>query len=552
MKIRTCWIRCWVLLLLAIFLYASFAQQDPDFLRALQLQAVETEKSNWMHWGDQPGVYSSWTNHSNRLIPIYSFGIQLDSVRGENSVYRDAEKIQSLYGKLPVSTLNPDAEYFDQTDVYRLQQQALASGKKHIILMVFDGMDWQTTQAAAIYKAKKVVYTEGRGTGLAFLDYQGGPSDYGFFVTAPYNNDPKADVNSQTVIPGADDGRSGGYAADFGGKFPWARPGDPAYLIGQRKSLPHLYTDSAASATSMTTGRKTFNAAINVGPMGEKLETIADQCQRQGYGIGVVTSVPISHATPACAYAHNVSRDDYQDLSRDLLGLKSVSHRDDPLAGVDVLIGCGWGENMDDDREKQGQNFVPGNKFLTASVLAAIDVREGGRYVVAQRTANCAGETVLAAATEQTIETRSRLFGFFGVGGGHLPFQTADGKYDPTRGVKSAERYSDADVSENPTLAAMTIASLSVLQHHERGFWLMVEAGDVDWANHNNNIDDSIGAVLSGEAAFNAITNWVEKNSSWDETVLIVTSDHGHLLFVDDLPTLTGTRKGADIEVKQN
>ena len=137
-------------------------------------------------------------------------------------------------------------------------------------------------------------------------------------------------------------------------------------------------------------------------------------------------------------------------------------------------------------------------------------------------------------------------------GGSTCAFQTADGKYDPTRGVTSAERYSDADVTENPTLAEMTIAALSVLQHHERGFWLMVEAGDVDWANHNNNIDDSIGAVLSGEAAFNAITNWVEKNSSWDETALIVTSDHGHLLFVDHLPTLTGTRLGADMEVKQN
>ena len=42
----------------------------------------------------------------------------------------------------------------------------------------------------------------------------------------------------------------------------------------------------------------------------------------------------------------------------------------------------------------------------------------------------------------------------------------------------------------------MTEAAISVLEQNERGFWLMVEAGDVDWANHNNNIDDSIGAVF--------------------------------------------------------
>ena len=70
----------------------------------------------------------------------------------------------------------------------------------------------------------------------------------------------------------------------------------------------------------------------------------------------------------------------------------------------------------------------------------------------------------------------------------------------------------------------------------------MVEAGDVDWANHNNNLDDSIGAVLSGDAAFEAITQWVEENSSWEETALIVTADHGHLMYLDDPLVLTGER----------
>ena len=74
----------------------------------------------------------------------------------------------------------------------------------------------------------------------------------------------------------------------------------------------------------------------------------------------------------------------------------------------------------------------------------------------------------------------------------------------------------------------------------------MVEAGDVDWANHNNNIDDSIGAVLSGDAAFEAITEWVETNSNWEETLLIVTADHGHLMFLDDPSVLTGERLPLD------
>ncbi len=107
-------------------------------------------------------------------------------MRGKNSLYRDEEKIKKLYGRVPEGTHNPQAEYFDQTDVFRLQEQAVAAGKKKIILMVYDGMDWQTTWAAASYKAGKVKYRDGRGTGLWFQDYKGAPTDFGYFVTAPY------------------------------------------------------------------------------------------------------------------------------------------------------------------------------------------------------------------------------------------------------------------------------------------------------------------------------------------------------------------------------
>ena len=41
----------------------------------------------------------------------------------------------------------------------------------------------------------------------------------------------------------------------------------------------------------------------------------------------------------------------------------------------------------------------------------------------------------------------------------------------------------------------------------------MVEAGEVDWANHDDNLDNSIGAVISGDAAFRAVADWVEKHA---------------------------------------
>ena len=528
-----------VALLFSVFYLTPLTAQKPpkDFVRQLQFAAVESGKPSFGHWGDKPNKYSDWTNHSNRLVPIYTFGIKLDKYTGENSAYRDEQKLKEVFGRLPTKTLNPEANYMDQTDVYRLQMDAIAAGKKNVILMVFDGMDWETTFAASAYKNKKVLYKHGRGKGLAFQDYRGCVTDYGSFVSSPHNSGTVADIDAQ-IIKNAGGVKRGGYSAEFGGSQPSSKVKSLSYLIGKTKTLGHVVTDSAASATSMTTGKKTYNAAISVDIDGKHLRPIAVDLQEKGFKVGVVTSVPFCHATPACTYANNVDRNDYQDLSRDLLGLRSVSHKTRPLPGMDVIIGGGWGEMIDDDRKKQGQNFVPGNKYLTESDLKAVN--SGGKYVVAQRTPGKRGDRLLRRAAAEAVKKDARLLGFFGGERGHLPYRTADGGYDPTRGVYRAEKYSKEDILENPTLEEMAIAALQVLGASEKGFWLLIEPGDVDWANHNNNIDDSIGAVLSGEAAFEAVTEWVENNSSWDDTALIVTADHGHLLVVSDPKFLTG------------
>lgn len=77
-----------------------------------------------------------------------------------------------------------------------------------------------------------------------------------------------------------------------------------------------------------------------------------------------------------------------------------------------------------------------------------------------------------------------------------------------------------------PELAEMSKAALNVLDNNENGFFLMIEGGAVDWAGHAN----QGGRLIEEEAAFNkaveAVDAWVQKNSNWGETVLIVTGDH--------------------------
>ena len=538
-------IRTWIVALLALLSCSSRNGFAEDYLKELQKSAVTAGVSPFGHWGITPKNYLEWSSHSNRLIPVYAFGtkgsgkgIDLLSYSGESSPYRDPAKVQALYGYLPEGTVDPTADWMDQTNIYDIQKAALAAGRKQIILVVFDGMDWQTTRAASIYQRRKVEYTEGRGTGLHFQDYTAnGKTQFSYMVTSPHNEGTKPNVNDQTVSnPGGE--IRGGYDPALAGRTPWAVPPNNEYGTSRNKTSPpvHAYTDSSSSASSMTTGIKLYNNAVNVDPTGTPVKTIGYEAQQKGYLVGVVTSVPISHATPAAAYSHNVHRDDYQDLTRDLLGVPSVSHPHDTMPGVDVLIGSGFGETRikDPKKDAQGDNFVPGNSYLTDADLSAVDVTHGGKYRVAQRTAGKAGGEYLLQQAQLAAEKHERFLGFFGAPHGHLPFRTADGDYTPTMGrSKKTEIYSPEDITENPTLAEMTTAALTVLQKREKGFWLMVEAGDVDWANHDNNIDTSIGAVVSGDMAVKVITDWVEKNSNWDETVLIVTADHGHYLVLE-------------------
>ena len=528
-----------------------------DWIRDLQTRAILQGRADLGHWGTDPANYIAWGSHSNRLIPVYTFGtrgagprVDLGGYTGANSPYRQAAELKRIYGRLPELTLNPEAEYLDQTNIYDIQLAGATAGKKHIFLVIFDGMDWPTTRAAAIHAAQKIAYTAGRGTGLHWLDYTaGGTTQFGYMVTSPHNEGTEVDVNTQTAMnPGGK--ILGGYDPRRAGSTPWDTPPSLPYLISlpATESARHAYADSSSSATSMTAGSKTFNGAVNVDYVGVPVETIAQRLQSQGWLVGAISSVPISHATPAAAYAHNVERDDYQDLTRDMLGLKSISHPIQPLAGLDVLIGGGFGHTGPAEMNNatqlaalvklQGTNFVPGNVYLTPADQQAADIKNGGRYVVASRQAGVAGAERLRQAAQEAAAGNHRLLGFYGNGqyNGHLPFATADGDYQPAVGrtkkadVFTPESYSNADLTENPNLPEMTRAGITALARPGKKFWLMVEAGDVDWANHDNNLDNSIGAVKSGDEAIKVITDWVEQHSNWDESLMIVTADHGHLL----------------------
>lgn len=538
------------------------ASVDP--LKTLQDAYVANQdvpESRAYHFGSQgPGAeFSNHTSHTNRLIPVYVLGAAADlsAVTGANSIYRDAARLEALYGYLPERTLFDEAMYADQSDLYRVQQEAVARGAKHLFIVWFDGMDWETTRAAAIARTGED-YTDGKGHGLTFQDYDAdGTAQHGYCVTSPTYDKMELDLNLQTVGP-ADGSLRGGYDFIFAGRTPWDLSQQPStvpeYLLGQsgkrdeRKRVTdaggvvQAYTDSSTSAAEFISGRKSYNNGLNVSDSGEPIDTLFHQLQRDGWKLGTVSSVPFNHASPAAMYAHNVHRDDYQDIAREMLGLPSIAQafHPEPHPGLDVVIGTGYGQEIADKaRGDQGANEVPGKKYLTDEDLKSIDQAHGGKYVVAHTTAGASGRAILEAASAEAATGKHRLFGFFGSSAEalhHLPYRTANGDYQPSAHLDGqVEAYTDQEREEQPTLVDMTSAALTVLASDPaQPFALFVEAGDVDWALHANNLDCAIGAVYDGDEAVRTIIDWVEAHSNWQESVLIVTADHGHYLVLDD------------------
>lgn len=540
-----------------------------DHLKRLQTENIASSKekrARAYHFGSQgsPGVFSNHTSHSNRLIPVYVFGKKADlgSVTGKNSVYRSAEGLRKLYGFAPENTLNPEAEYCDQSDLRKVMSDAVERGARHVFIVWYDGLDWPTTQAAAIAKTGKV-YTEGKGAGLIFQDYDAaGSAQFGYYVTAPTYDQNDTDLDLQTVkIPAKS--RHGGYDVQIAGPNPWTLgplgPQAPGYLKGQSANstdetgvrkvgrILHPYTDSAPSAAEFISGRKAYNNGINTADDGQYIPTLFHVLQDRGWKTGTVTSVPFDHASPSAMYAHNVHRDDYQDLARDMLGLPSIAQqtrRDPRHPGLDVVIGTGFGREATPKALKnQGKNAAPGNAYLADADRAKIDVKNGGKYVVVQTESGVDGGEALQAAADRAAENGQRLFGFYGSKTlDHLPYRTADGRFDPAPDVDGkAESYTPDDLKQQPSLTDMTRAALTVLgQSPKQPFILFVEAGDVDFALHRNNLDNAVGAIYSGEDAIKTIIAWVEKNSNWDDSVLVVGADHGHYLVIDDPKAIAG------------
>ncbi|MEG9295600.1 alkaline phosphatase [Mangrovibacillus sp. Mu-81] len=244
---------------------------------------------------------------------------------------------------------------------------------------------------------------------------------------------------------------------------------DP-YLVGLQTTYPEdeheNVTDSAAAATAMSGGVKTYNNAIAVENDKSRVKTVLEQAKENGMSTGIVSTSQITHATPASYGAHDEHRDNENEIANDYF--------DEMIKGehkMDVMLGGGT-----DFFEREDRNLAEEFK------------NDGYSYV--------------KSAEEMKNDDNEQILGLFAEEG--------------------MDKMIDRD-QKQPSLADMTNSALDRLKGDQDGFFLMVEGSQIDWAGHDNDVVAAMSEMRDFEQAFEEVRDFAKENG---ETLVVVTADH--------------------------
>jgi len=386
-----------------------------------------------------------------------------------------------------------------------------APALKHVIFFIGDGMS-----AASEVAASRYLY--GRDDGLAWQNLPA-KAYVATWDVSVYNAHARA--AGQPAYWRSSFSPALGYNVRADGAKPAGGPG------AEHAFPPGPATDSASAATALATGVKTESGNISWqpgDPPDGAITTLPEEYRaRTGAAIGVVTTVPFDHATPAAFVSHNTGRGNYYT---GLKGYKGLGIGDEIILRTKPEVVIGGGSPLLDN-----PGFDPKKGYISESLYRTL--QNSRDYLLVERKPGQNGGQALAAGAAEAVREGRRLFGLFGGPGGNFETpQAEDAPGHPTVRPGSPE---------NPTLAEATTAALDYLGRNPKGFFLVVEQGDIDWANHDDDFRGLIGCVADLDSAARAALEFVDRpgdDIDWTNTVLLVTADHatGGLFLDPDRP----------------
>lgn len=287
--------------------------------------------------------------------------------------------------------------------------------------------------------------------------------------------------------------------------------------------------DSAGTMTAMITGVKSSAGVISVGPEAElgnckkapnaALPTLLEEARAKGLATGIVSTARITHATPAATYAHSVHRnwESDSDIPEEMKGCaEDIASQLLSNGPINVALGGGRAE------------FIPADQS-DAEYSNKTGKRADGRNLVDEwQQANPGGVYVWNQSQFSEIpkDFSGNILGLF----------------EPSHMKYEADRKED----DEPSLSAMTATAISRLKQNKDGFFLMVEAGRIDHGHHAGN---AYRALADGQELAKAVQVAMDATSH-EDTLIIVTADHSHVLTMAGYPTrgnpILGMVKGND------
>lgn len=235
-------------------------------------------------------------------------------------------------------------------------------------------------------------------------------------------------------------------------------------------------TDSSAAGTCLATGTKTNNGTLGLDEKGNPVTTIAEKLHKAGWAVGLTTSVSIDHATPAAFYAHVAKRNMYYQIGTQL-----------PESGFEFFGGASFYEPTDknDPDAPNVYNLCRDNGYEFAhGYKDAQNKLDSKRLILIQEGE---GEDITEAGWAQ------------------IPYA----------------------INRKPndlTLAQITETAIKFLEQKSDRFFLMVEGGAIDWANHSQDGATSIREVIDFDESIQIAYAFYKEHP--DETLIVITADH--------------------------
>ena len=292
--------------------------------------------------------------------------------------------------------------------------------------------------------------------------------------------------------------------------------------------------DSAGTMTAMMSGVKTDVGVIGVDEdvvrgecgsvEGNEVASALELAELDGLATGIVSTARITHATPAAGYAKSADRnweDDSDmpeealaagciDIASQLVGFEALLEERVPGSDVDgIEVAMGGGR----------RHFLP-KDAASNSADASSEVegdRTDGRDLTAEWLGSYPGGTYVEdAAGFAALDTSS-------AGPVLALFNESHMQYEADR---------ENDVAGEPSLAEMTVAAIEILSRDADGFLLVVESGRIDHAHHAGSARGALTETIAFSDAVRAAMDAVPG----DETLILVTADHGHVFTIAGYP----------------